>query len=73
MAVSGNRVWTVDDGIAQDQRVWLITDDGGSTWNAQDYASFATTPGADFRGASVYKGKLYLITHESSSTLDTEI
>lgn len=73
MAVSGNRVWTVDDGIAQDQRVWLITDDGGSTWDAQDYASFATTPGADFRGASVYKGKLYLITHESSSTLDTEI
>lgn len=73
MAVSGNRVWTIDDGITQTERVWLITDDGGSSWNPQDYASFATTPGDDFRGASVYKGKLYLITHESSSTLDTEI
>jgi hypothetical protein len=53
--------------------VYRITNDGGSTWNVQDYASFATVPNDDFRSARVYKGKLYLVTQESSTTNGTEI
>ena len=51
----------------------LTATPGGATWSVQDYASFPTAPADDFRGASVYGGRIYLVTEEDTAGTPTEI
>lgn len=54
-------------------RLWRISEDGGASWNVEDYAVFPIAPSDDFRAATYYDGRIYLVTHESTTTTNTEI
>ncbi len=55
--------------------LYRISADGGQTWSSppEDWATFPTTPGDDFRAAAVYGGRIYLLTHEYTGSTPTEI
>ena len=73
LAVAGSEVFTVDSTSSSTGRLYRITSDGGATWTRQDYATFSPTPGDDFRSAVSDGTDLYLITHEFTTTVSTEI
>jgi len=73
LVVAGTSVFTLDTATGTTGRLYRITSNGGATWNVQDFASFATTPGDDMRGMTYYDGRIYMVTHEGTSTADTEI
>lgn len=53
--------------------VFRLSSDGGATWSAVDYAHFAQIPSDDFRGIAAYEGTLYLLTHEDSAGVESQI
>lgn len=73
--VVGAEVYTIDSTTSGSGRVYRVTTNGGLTWTTEDYATFATTPADDFRGATAVQalGRIFFVTHEGSSTVDTEI
>jgi hypothetical protein len=76
MLIVGNEIYTLDDrtsGIAG--WLWRISTDGGATFipAGEDYASFATPPGDDFRGIAAHGGTIFMITTETTTTAMTEI
>ncbi|MDQ3176963.1 MAG: hypothetical protein M3Q72_05350, partial [Actinomycetota bacterium] len=74
MLIDGSNIYLVDDNAsAVSGRLWRISTDGGTTWTLQDYAFFPTAPADDFRGATVYGGRIYLVTEEDTSTTATQI
>lgn len=55
-------------------RMWRLTNDDGATWAQQDMAQWSTTaPADDFRAMAEYGGRIYMITQEGTSSVDTEI
>ncbi len=73
MLIAGNDIFTVDQSTTSTTgRLWRISSDGGATWIAggEDYASFATAPNDDFRGAASDGTSVFLITQD---TIETEI
>ncbi|MEM6368764.1 MAG: MXAN_6577-like cysteine-rich protein [Myxococcota bacterium] len=53
--------------------VFRISTDGGTSFAPVDAVGFPRTPGDDIRGVSGDGQRIYLITHENSSVVDTEI
>lgn len=73
MLVNGSDIFTLNDLITgTGGRLFRISTDGGATWLARDYATFPRSPGDDFRGLTVYGGRIYMVTDEST-TAPTEI
>ncbi len=74
MLINGNDIFTVDSATTTPDRIlWRISTDGGATWNVQDFAFFPTQPSDDFRGITAYGGRIYLLTEEDTSGVNTEI
>ena len=73
MATVGTEVYTLDSTTSQTGRLYRITSDGGTTWLAEDYASFATTPEDDMRAVIAAGGSLWMVTEEDTSTTDTQV
>jgi hypothetical protein len=74
MLVDGTHIYTVDSitsGLSG--RVYLISDDGGATWNVRHYAFFPTSPADDLRGITVSDGRIYMVTEEDTAGVPTEI
>ncbi len=70
MLIDGNDIYTIDNTTSgTDGRVFLISRDGGATFNNPpvDAVSFPTAPADDFRAVEVYDGRIYLMTHEGTS------
>jgi hypothetical protein len=70
MLIVGNEIFVVNDSATGTTgKLWRISTTGGSTWitGGEDYASFATAPNDDFRGAAAYGGTIYLATQEASA------
>ncbi|MBK7584336.1 MAG: hypothetical protein IPI67_29545 [Myxococcales bacterium] len=51
--------------------VWKLIP--GTTWSGQDYVTFPQVPGDYLRSGVVYKGKIYMITTESTTGTATEV
>ena len=74
MLIDGDDIYTIDDVTSGTSgRVYRISSDGGATWNVFDAVTFPTAPAEEFRAAEVYDGRIYLLTHEGSSSTPTEI
>jgi len=74
LAVAGSEVFTVDSITSGTSgRLYRVTSDGGATWTRQDYATFSPSPQDDFRSAVSDGTNLYLITHEFTTTVGSEI
>ncbi len=74
MLIDGNNIYTLDNLSSGNKgRIWRISTNGGVGWMLQDYASFPGSPSDDLIGAHSYKGQIYMLTHESSTSTDTEI
>ncbi|MDQ3178339.1 MAG: hypothetical protein M3Q72_12475, partial [Actinomycetota bacterium] len=74
MVIDGLNIFTIDSTTSGTTgHIIRISADGGTTFMTQLYATFPTTPGDDFRGATISGGRMYLVTHEFSSTAATEI
>jgi hypothetical protein len=72
----GNQIFTIDDSTSTTGttgRLWRISNDGGQTWSPQDFASFPVAPADDLRAMTTYGGKIYMMTHEASTTVGTDI
>lgn len=74
----GNSLYTMDSAtgttLPVNNRLWRLTNDGGNTWALQDMAQWSTTaPEDDFRAMAAYGGRIYMLTHEGSSTVNNEI
>jgi len=73
MVIDGNDIYVLNDTTTGTTgKLWRISTNGGTTWTVQDYATFPTAPGDDLRGATVYGGRIYMVTDESSSA-NTEV
>ncbi len=76
MVIAGLELFVLDTIVTgTTNRVFRISSDGGGTWHTggQSYATFPVSPADDFAGAAAYGGTLYMITNESTTTVDTEI
>lgn len=73
MAIDGLNIYTLDQTVATTGVLWRISSDGGATWALQDMAVLPSTPGDDFRSVAAYGGRVYMMTHESTSGAATEI
>lgn len=73
MLVVGDNIFTLDSTTTTVGRLYRISSNGGTSWNVQDFASFATAPADDFRGMTHYDGRIYLVTQEGSSGVGTQI
>ncbi|WP_373049175.1 MXAN_6577-like cysteine-rich protein [Vulgatibacter sp.] len=74
MLIDGQNIYTVESKTSgTDGHLFRISSDGGSTWSIQDMASFLTAPADDFRSAGAYGGRIFLLTHEGTSSVDTQI
>lgn len=45
----------------------------GGTWSGQDFVTFPQIPGDYIRSGATYKGKIYLLTTESTTTANHEV
>ncbi len=74
MLVDGQNIYTVESTTTGTTgRVWRISSDGGATWNIQDAAGFSPEPADDFRAIDAYGGMIYVMTHEGTASVPTEI
>lgn len=74
MLVDGSDVFTIEYKTSGTTgHFFRLTDNGGASWSAQDFTSFPSQPTDAFRGATSYKGKVYLATSEISLNVDTQI
>jgi len=80
LLVDGQNIYSVNESTAADgkKRLWRLSANGGTTWEPLDLAVFIDTatnaaPGDDFRGAAIDGNKVYLVTQEGTTSVDTEI
>ncbi|MFH2005748.1 MAG: Ig-like domain-containing protein [bacterium] len=74
MLINGQDIFTIESATTGTTgRIWRISSDGGATWNVEDFATFPSVPGDDFRAATVWNGRIYLATAEGTTTTGTEI
>ena len=74
MLIDGNDIYTIESKTTGTSgHVFRISSDGGTTWNVVDAVNFPVVPGDDFRSAAVWGSRIYLMTHEGSSSSDTEV
>lgn len=74
MVVDGPNIYVVESkttGI--NGYLWRISTDGGATWGIRDYAAFPSVPADDFKAATVYGGRIYLLTSEGTAGTATQI
>jgi hypothetical protein len=74
LIIDGDDIYTVDNAAAPANHVvFRITRDGGKVWDLENVATFEPAAADDFQGGAAYGGRLYLITHENSFNLATQI
>lgn len=74
MFIDGPEIFLIDsDSSNTTGQVFRISTTGGASWAVQDYAAFPVVPGDDLRGGTVYGGRIYVVTDESTDTAATEI
>jgi hypothetical protein len=75
MLIDGNSMFALNDAIGTTTRLYRFSSDGGSSWinPAQDFATFSPTPGDYTYAGAAYKGKIYLLTRETSTTTNTQV
>jgi hypothetical protein len=73
MFTAGNELYTIESVTTEisSNLIWRLSTDGGATWNLENYVHFTTLPNDDIRAATAYKGRIFLVTQES--TEGTEI
>ena len=79
MLIDGPNIYTLDNrtdagGV---RRLWRISSDGGASWEVTDVATFGTSSTDDpedaFRAMAARDGRIYLITRETTATVNTQI
>src|SRR5690606_574742 len=74
MVIAGSELFLLESKLSGTTgHVWRISTDNGSTWNVVDYATFPQQPEDWIRAGVAYKGKLYAMIEEWTSTVPTEI
>ncbi len=74
MLVDDKNIYTLNkQTFGSTKRIFQISSDKGTSWSLVDYAKFPTSPFDDFQGATSYKGDIFAVTHESSTSQDTQI
>jgi hypothetical protein len=74
MVVSGSQVFSLDNTTSTSSSfLTRLTTSGGVTWNPLGYARWGTTPGASPYAMTLYQGRFYVVTNESTSGAATEI
>lgn len=74
MAVVGGSIFTLDDTISTSSPfLYRLSSTGGQTWNPLGYGMYPTTPNDGVAGVFHDNGRLYMVTDEFSSGVDTEI
>ncbi|MCB9647208.1 MAG: hypothetical protein H6730_11510 [Deltaproteobacteria bacterium] len=76
--VDGGSVYVLDDTTSTTLpitgRLTRVTSNGGLDWGQEDIARWPTVaPQDDVRSPTVYNGRIYMLTGEATSTVDTEI
>lgn len=74
VAIDGGKVFTLDTTtVATSPFLWRLTASGGLTWNSLGYGQYPTPAGASPYAMFPYKGRIYIVTNESTSSDMTEI
>jgi hypothetical protein len=76
MNINGNDIFTLDSKTTTGTGwVWRISTTGGSSWSVQDFVAVPTTNGPldSWDAVDVYEDKMYFLTSESTSTVNTQI
>ena len=73
MLIDGDDIYTINNSGGTTGRIFRISSDGGATWAVLDAVTFPTAPADDFRAAEAYGGRIYLLTHEGTGFIDTEV
>jgi hypothetical protein len=73
MVIDGQSIFVINNVESQSGVLFRISSDGGVTWNVTDFATFPVAPRDWIRGATVHGGRLYMLTQEVSTGVDTEI
>jgi len=79
MLIDGPNIYTLDTQTAAGgvRRLWRISSDGGASWEVTDVATFGTSSTDDpedaFRAMAARDGRIYLITRETTATVNTQI
>jgi hypothetical protein len=76
--VDGGSVYVLDDTTVTTlpiiNRLTRLTTNGGLDWGPEDIAQWSTAaPQDDVRSPTAYNGRIYMITGEGTSTVNTEI
>jgi hypothetical protein len=67
MLVHGADIFTVESvqpGVSG--KLWRISSDGGATWMVEDFAAFPFAPGTGLSAATVWNGRIYLLSEGGS-------
>lgn len=71
LVLNGSDVFTVESkSTGTTGYVWRISKDSGASFGLSDFATFPSTPLDTFDSANIYKGRIYMVTNESSSSTD---
>ena len=74
MLIAGDDIFTLESSTSATTGVlWRISTSGGATWAKDDYMLLPQTPTDDLAGITEYKGRIYMIVNEFSSTTQTQI
>lgn len=75
MAINGNDIFTLDSKLSGTGWVWRISTTGGASWGAEDFATVPAVNGPldSWDATTIYEGKMFYLTSESSTTQNTEV
>lgn len=73
MVIDGSNIYVLDQTITTTGLLWRISSDGGATFAAEDVAVFPTAPDDDLRTVAAYGGRIFMMTHESTTGVGTQI
>ncbi|MEZ4223182.1 MAG: hypothetical protein R3B13_19720 [Polyangiaceae bacterium] len=74
MLIDADNIFTVGSLTSgNSKRIFQISSDKGASWSLVDYAQFEGYPFDDFQAAVSYKGEIFALTNESSTSQDTQI
>lgn len=66
MIVSGNDLFTIESKSSGTTGfVWRISKDAGASWGLTDFATFPSAPSDTIDSATLYKGRIYMVTTDS--------
>ncbi len=74
LLIDGQNIYTVDSSTTKTTGVVTrISGDGGATFGSVDMVTLPSGPADDIAGIAAHGGSLFMITHEATATVNTQI